>query len=333
MTVRASVDLLAAKAPRRDLAENDGVDVIAPIPRDVLLDDGKPLGDGHVRLRRYGRADAPVVVVAGGISSGRRVAGEGGWWRRLVGADAAIDLDEFCVLGFDFAPLDDVRVVISPATQARLLTAAFDALRIERLHAFIGASYGGMVGLALAAAEPQRLRHLCVISAAHKPAPLAHAWRSVQRRIVEFGIAHDRAEEGLALARELAMITYRSGAEFAERFRCAIDKRGISDLGVYLAARGRAYPAQMPPRRWLSLSEAIDRCNVTPEGVATPATLVASASDQLVPIEDMRTLAARLPHLAALHVLPSLYGHDAFLKEAAQLTPIIRRCLTEDAHG
>lgn len=333
MTVRAIVDILAANAPRRDVAEDDGVDVIAPVPRDFLLDDGKPLGDRHVRLRRYGRADGPVVMVAGGISSGRHVAGENGWWRDLIGTGAAVDLNEFCVFGFDFAPLDDVRVVLSPATQARLLALALDALGIARVHAFIGASYGGMVGLALAVVDPKRVERLCIISAAHKPAPLAHAWRSVQRRIVEFGIANGKPEQGLALARELAMITYRSGAEFAERFSCEIANDGSSDLAEYLAARGRAYPAQVPPKRWLSLSEAIDRTIVEPEAVRARTTLIASESDQLVPLADIDALAARLPNLAALHTLRSLYGHDAFLKEAAQLTPIIRTCLTEAHNG
>jgi homoserine O-acetyltransferase len=333
MTVRAIVNVLAGASARPHLPEDDGVDVIAPIPGVFLLDDGKPLGDGHVRLRRFGRADGPVVVAAGGISSGRHVAGAQGWWRALIGAGAAVDLDEYCVFGFDFAPLNDARVVISPMTQARLLALALDTLGIERMHAFIGASYGAMIGLALTAAEPERVERLCVISAAHEPAPLAHAWRSVQRRIVEFGIANGRADEGLALARELAMITYRSGAEFAERFNCEIANDGSSDLSSYLAARGRAYPSQVPPKRWLSLSEAIDRCKVAPESIQARTTLIASESDQLVPFEDMQALAARLPNRAGLSVLPSLYGHDAFLKEAAQLAPIIRGCLTEAHNG
>jgi len=47
--------------------------------------------------------------------------------------------------------------------------------------------------------------------------------------------------------------------------------------------------------------------------------------DQLVPLGDMRALAGRLPH-ARLHEISSLFGHDAFLKEAAQLEPLFE-CL------
>ena len=50
---------------------------------------------------------------------------------------------------------------------------------------------------------------------------------------------------------------------------------------------------------------------------ATPDTLtvVGFTSDRLVPIEDSRDLAARVPNLTRLVEAPSIFGHDAFLKE------------------
>jgi homoserine acetyltransferase len=57
--------------------------------------------------------------------------------------------------------------------------------------------------------------------------------------------------------------------------------------------------------------------------VATRCTVVAVREDQLVPIADMRSLAARLPD-AQLHELSSAHGHDAFLKEGTALQPIFR---------
>jgi homoserine O-acetyltransferase len=201
------------------------------------------------------------------------------------------------------------------------------------VHAFVGSSYGGMVGLALSALAPARLERLCVISAAHQPAPLAHGWRGVQRRIVEYALSHGEPSQGLALARQLAMITYRSADEFAVRFERALDAASSSDLDRYLVSRGAAYADNMPALRWLSLSEAIDRCAVAPEAVKTPTTLIACPTDQLVPINDMRALAERLPRLAAFHELPSLYGHDAFLKEPARLGAILTSFLESDPHA
>jgi homoserine O-acetyltransferase len=55
--------------------------------------------------------------------------------------------------------------------------------------------------------------------------------------------------------------------------------------------------------------------------IFVPTTAVAIREDQLVPLADMRGLVARLP-AARLHEISSLYGHDAFLKESAQLRGI-----------
>ena len=97
----------------------------------------------------------------------------------------------------------------------------------------------------------------------------------------------------------------------------------------YLGARGRAYPAVMTASRWLTLSDSIDRHAVTPEAITTPATLIGFTSDRLVPIDDMRELAARLPNLFRLVEAPSLYGHDAFLKEDAFVADVLTTALKD----
>jgi homoserine O-acetyltransferase len=302
-------------------------DICVPVRGEFRLENGGVLPDANVRVRLFGRRGAPPVVVMGGISSGRKLTGPDGWWSELVGEGSPVDLAHYCAIGIDFAPAGDDRVAMSPHSQAQLLALAVDELRIERLHAIVGASYGGMVALAFAALAPERIGALCVVSAAHKPSPMAMGWRGVQRRIVEFALEQKRGEDGLALARQLAMITYRSSAEFEQRFQCVLGQDGFSDLDRYLVARGRAYGEVMSPRRWLSLSEAIDRCQVTPEAILTPMTLVACPTDQLIPLADVRELASRLPNLTTLHTLPSIYGHDAFLKEHERLGGIVRSFL------
>lgn len=302
-------------------------DIDVALPAEFVLASADRLEDRHVRVRLVGAADAPVVAVLGGISAGRNVCGDGGWWNELAGDGAAIDLGRFRVLGVDFAPAVDQRVRVTPDDQARLLEIALDALGIAQLRAFVGASYGGMVGLALAARAPGRVRQLCVISASHRPSALGAAWRGVQRRIVEYGLANGDGAGGLALARQLAMTTYRSAEEFDERFGVGLDGEGRGPVDEYLEARGRAYPKTMAPERWLSLSEAIDRHNVQPSRVHVPVTLVACTSDLLVPQADIEALANALPRLQALHVISSLYGHDAFLKEAAQIGAIVSTVL------
>lgn len=305
----------------------DPKDIYILLRRPFQTELGSILSDKQIRIRRYGRRNGPPVLVMGGISSGRKLAGSDGWWNDLVQEGGSVDLTQHQALGIDFAPITDERIQLSPQTQARLILHAMDELGIQQLHALIGASYGGMVGLALGALAPARINALCIISAAHRPAPLASAWRGVQRRILEFAMKEGRPQEGVALARQLAMITYRSADEFEDRFLNILGPEGQSDLDKYLISRGEAYGQTMSPKRWLSLSEAIDRAHVSPELIKVPTTLVTCPTDQIVPKELVTELANRLPRFTALHALPSLYGHDAFLKEPERLGGIVRSFL------
>lgn len=324
----AQFDVAQARCPL-------GVDRDVPIPADWKLESGEPLGESVFRIRLYGPEGAPLVAVAGGISSGRFIwTGDameefGGWWASLVGPERAVDFAEWRVLAFDFAPLNDCKLEISPADQARLLALALDDLGEPRLHAYIGASYGGMVGLAFAERFPERIGRLCVLSAAHRPSAMGVAWRGVQRRILHLAQAAGRPEEGLALARELAMTTYRTPEEFAERFETTLGADGLSEVCRYLIRRGRDYVGKAAPQRWATLSASIDRHKVDPSRITTPTTLVAVTSDRLTPVSDMAELGQGLRRLHRFVTLDSLYGHDAFLKETEQLAPVLNNFLKD----
>lgn len=304
-----------------------GEDLFVAAPGGFRCESGDVLPDGQLQLRRYGRADGPVVIVSGGISSGRFLHQ---WWGGQVAAGGAIDLERYCVLGFDFSPVADQRVQISPRDQARLIARALDALGVERVAAWVGASYGAMVGLAFAEIAPERIARVCAISAADQPSALARGWRGVQRRVVEFALEQGEPAKGLSLARQLAMITYRSAEEFETRFPGGVEADGLSELDRYLVSRGDAYIETMGPQRWLSLSESIDRCDIDAARIAARVTLAACPTDQIAPLTDIEALSRRLPRLHSLTLVPSLYGHDAFLKETAQIADLLRACLESD---
>jgi len=300
-------------------------DVDVPLPAEFQLESSDLLTDAHVRLRFFGQRGAPLVMALGGISAGRDVCGPAGWWSETILGHGAVDLERFCLAGLEFAPTADAKIRICPRDQARLILFALERLEVGALHAFVGASYGGLVGLALAALAPERVERLCVISAAHRQSAQALAWRGVQRRVFAYAAEKGEPEAGLALARQLAMITYRTGDEFDARFGAGIDGEGRGEIDRYLEARGRAYAAA--PRRWFSLSESIDRATIDPASVATPTTLIACAEDQLVPLALIRELADALPASRGLHIINSIFGHDAFLKAPADIAPLIAQCL------
>lgn len=185
--------------------------------------------------------------------------------------------------------------------------------------AFVGASYGGCVGLAFAEAFPERIGHLVVISAAHRAHPAATAWRGVQRRLLAFARDCGREAEGVSLARQLAMPTYRTAEEFDLRFGGPAPSHAGQAYPVcdYLIARGDAYDTSAD--RWITLSDSLDRHAVSPEAIRCPLTVVGFTSDRLVPVADSRELARRAPNLRRLIEAPSLFGHDAFLKERDQI--------------
>jgi homoserine O-acetyltransferase len=282
-----------------------------------------------------------------------------GWWSEVVGPGQALDADRFRILSFDYlggsadttgpgraelaavvadtaAPnvsADPAAPASAPSTQfpnistydqAELLVRLLNNLGLKSLRAIIGGSYGGMVALAFGERYPERVSRLVVIGAADRTHPMATAWRSVQRHILRLAVECGRPKDGLQLARALAMSTYRSAEEFEARFDGAPNRDGerfAFPVERYLFARGSAFAEQNKPEAVLCLSESIDLHQVDAARIFVPTTIVAVREDQLVPLSDLRGLAARLP-VAKLHEISSIYGHDAFLKESDQLRGI-----------
>lgn len=308
--------------------EAPGRDVTVAIPADFRLASGERLAADALAGRLHGPATGPLVVVIGGISSGRFAAR---WWSWAVRAGGPIDLDRVRVLSFDLLPgKTDPGVTITTGDQARLLALLLDGLGEARIDAFVGASYGGCVGLAFAAAFPGRIGELVVISAAHRAHPAATAWRGVQRRLLAFARDCGREAEGIALARELAMTTYRTADEFDWRFAATAPERAGEAYPVceYLIARGADYAEATSADRWISLSDSLDRHTVAPEDIGCPLTLLGFTTDRLVPIEDLRDLAGRAPALRRFGEAGSIFGHDAFLKERELVGRTLHDALT-----
>ncbi len=304
---------------------------------------GDALPDARIAYRLIGHEHGPLVAVLGGISAHRIVCGSPPehWWPEMVGPGLGIDTRRYRVLGIDYiggrgqssTPADGASFPsISCYDQAKALSLVVQRLGARPLHAIVGASYGGMVALCFAEKHPQLIRHILVLSGADKAQVLSTAWRSVQRQIVREAIARGDGASGLKLARALAMATYRSSVEFSLRFGGA-PTRGADrfrfPIEDYLFARGDDYVQKYRAESFLALSESIDLHSMDATQVQTPATLIAVREDQLVPYHDMQALSARLNGPRQLIEINSIFGHDAFLKESAALTPIIKQVLAE----
>ncbi len=292
-----------------------------------------------LRYERVGDPSLPTLFVAGGISANRHVGAserytDAGWWEEQSGAGRALDPAHHCILAFDWIGSDgSLDVVIDPADQAAAVVKLLDALRIGRLAAFIGNSYGAMVGLHLAASHPSRLGRLVAISGVHRAHPYASAWRALQRRAVALGALQCDDSQGVALARQLAMLSYRTAAEFDSRFGPAEVVNGRVRVAAedYLDYCGQRFSDRVAAQAFVRLSESIDLQAVDPEAIRVPVTVVAVTEDLLIPLGDAYELVERLRGETRLHVIRSQFGHDAFLKERAQINSILREALLDIA--
>ena len=331
-----------------------------------------------VDFEAVGPDHAPTVVL-GGISAGRHLAPtsahpEPGWWRGVVEQGGALDPARRLLVGMDFlgGPCeDDVLRPVTTHDQARALAAVLDHLGITAT-SLVGASYGGMVALAFAELFPARVSKLVILGAAHRTHPMATAVRTVQRAAAMLGAETGHAARGLALARALAMTTYRSIDEFEARFSpFALTPGTPGAAGTpgtpgnpatpgaltpghtpsrfpveeYLDSRGAAFAEVFTTDRFLALSESIDLHGTRPGSLPPDALLVSFDTDVIVPPWLVDELArrqgpspvhqppapVRQARFPLRHVtIPSLFGHDGFLKETGEVARQITLGLAEE---
>jgi len=283
-----------------------------------------------IRYELAGPQDAPLLLVAGGISADRHVIANvsnpaDGWWQVQSKGFRSYRLLAIDWLGADGAldrPIDS-------SDQARAFLATLDHLELSGAAAFVGASYGAMVGMHCAAIDPARVPALLAIGAAHRSHPFTSAQRALQRQAVELGERLGSPEEGVALARKLAILTYRSPQEFAARFATPTvieDGRARASSETYLDHMGEKHSARMCAVAYRRLSESIDMHRIDPRTIPVPATFVAADTDQLVPAADSDELARAVPN-GRFITIQSLFGHDAFLKEERAVGEIIETFL------
>jgi homoserine O-acetyltransferase len=297
--------------------------------------------------------------VTGPPGPGHRTAG---WWGDVVGPGRAIDTDRFFVVApnmlggcqgttgpssvapdgvewgsrFPFVTVRDQVV-----TQVRLA----DRLGIDRFAAVVGGSMGGMHALELAVTEPDRVARLAVLASTAQTTADQIAANSLQRAAIQMdpgfagGDHHDAApgegpHRGLALARRMALMTYRAPDELNGRFARSWQS-DVSPLGddgrfsveSYLDFHGNKFTRRFDAASYVALTHAMDSHDVGAGrgGVAaalarvTARTLVVGvSSDRLFPVEDQHRIAAGVPdtldgdHAA---VITSEFGHDGFLIE------------------
>jgi homoserine dehydrogenase len=311
---------------------------------DAIVVEGHPLTElalgGYVLGAPLG--DAPVVVIVGGITAspfpfGDPATGAEAWWPALE-APELIDLTRMTVLcpcwpgngstwrGFDDAPV----APLSALGLADLIAVWLDGIGCTTPVTYVGASLGGLVGIAFAARHPARCARLITISAGLRPDGWGTATRHLQRELVRDGLRTGDVVTGMMRARQLGMLTYRGRDELDTRFGVLAPGLEVPPIAAYLAHHGQRFAERFPVRTFLLLSEAIDRCCLEPgvlANVTADVLVVGVPGDLLFPYALQHELYRELQAVGAtcsLWKLDSEYGHDAFLADQERLAALLR---------
>ncbi len=196
--------------------------------------------------------------------------------------------------------------------------ATLDISGISRATAFVGASYGAMVGMHCAAMAPERIGALLAISGADR----AHPFASAAARLAAPGDRVGRAAWFTRSGRRTCAQAGDPQLPHIGRIRAALPGFGhvrressTNKCRALSRSHGRA-TQRAHERRCLSQAFRIDRPPPHRPGSHYRALHICRGrlSDQLVPASDIEAVARAVPHGRFIS-LPSLYGHDAFLKE------------------
>jgi homoserine O-acetyltransferase/O-succinyltransferase len=321
--------------------------------------DGQVLTDLRLRYRVIG--DVRAAAQNGWILVFHALTGSAdveAWWGPLVGPGRALDTSRHAIVSANLlggcygstgpAEWKAERVgrfpELTPVDLARAHIPLLEHLGVQRLALATGGSLGGMVALQWGRVTSIPTERLVVFAAPAAASPQAIGWNAVQRMSIEADPAWSGGDyaagqgpaAGLAAARALAMITYRSAAEFQARFgRLSSRSEGVFDVEHYLRRQGDKLVARFDAASYVALMRSMDLQDVGDLATAARETArkvervigVGIDSDILYPASEVRDWVAAYQAAggrAEYREIASLYGHDAFLIEWDQVERILR---------
>ncbi|MGB8031550.1 MAG: homoserine O-acetyltransferase [Terracidiphilus sp.] len=350
---------------------------------DFVLDGSLPLECGRslicptLHYAVYGRLNAAkdnAVLVCHALSGSALV---GSWWPEIFAPGAVLSLEHDFVIcinmlgscygstgpgsvnpetgeiyGPDF-PLVGVRDNVR--AQARLL----DSLGIRRLRLVLGGSIGGMQALDWTILHPDRVERALIIGVTPLSA-MGLALNHLQRQAIQHDpewaggryLPQRPPRRGLALARKIAMISYKSAPLFDERFGRNPNRSGEDpwaanghgsgligerfDVAGYLDLQGNRFIERFDANAYLAILRAMDTWDPL-RGYASPQeafgrikarlSFIGINSDWLFPAGDVCRFAEAI-RAAGAHAdyreMKSDHGHDAFLAEQVELVRLLQ---------
>jgi homoserine O-acetyltransferase len=312
------------------------------------------------------------VLVCHALSGSARVAD---WWADMFGR--VFDTARDCIIGINVIgscygstgpgsknprsgePYGPDFPLVSISDMVRAQARLLDHLGVERLKVVIGGSIGGMQTLQWAVDFPERVEN-CVAIGSTPLAAMGLALNHLQRRVIYLDPAWQRGRyapgqqptTGLALARGIAMCSYKSAALFDERYARKPNRSGEDpyrsmsgrfDVAGYLDHQGEKFITRFDANTYITISKAMETFDLSRgygseeaalRRIRARVLLVGISSDWLFPAADVKALAERM-HAAGADCtyaeLESSHGHDGFLAEPDVLAQMIQPFFAHEA--
>jgi homoserine O-acetyltransferase len=300
-----------------------------------------------------------------------------GWWEYMIGPGKAIDTNRFYVVcantlggcygstgpgstnpetgqmyGADFP---DVTVEDIASSGYYLMR----ELGVEKLHAAVGSSMGGMSSIAYAMQYPDDIEYLVSISAATQALPLTIALRSLQREIIRSDPAWNGGRYtddskplvGMSLARKLGLVSYRAADEWNSKFdRSRLPAEKLTgkrferefEIENYLEYNAQKFINSFDPNSYLYLSRTMDWFDIAEHGDSisdgmsklkvNKALVVGVTTDILFPARQQQEIADVMRDTGTnvdYVEIDSVNGHDAFLIDDEHFSPVVKKFLDE----
>jgi homoserine O-acetyltransferase/O-succinyltransferase len=327
--------------------------------RPFALESGEELPGVQVAYRTWGTL-APgggnAVLVCHALTGSADV---DAWWDGLIGDGCALDpARDFIVCSNvlagcygtsgpvmphpeDGEPWGSRFPVVTIRDMVRLQARLLDHLGVGSLQLVLGPSLGGMQALEWAASYPDKVRAIAPIGVSGRHSAWCIAISESQRRAIFLDPDWQDGRydperpprHGLAVARMMAMCSYRSWDNFESRFgRKTQDWDGQFAVSSYLNYQGEKLYRRFDANTYVRLTQAMDSHDIARGRgdyaavlgrLEMPALVVSVDSDVLYPPQEQVELASLLPN-ARYEVLHTPAGHDGFLIETRALGEMIR---------
>jgi homoserine O-acetyltransferase/O-succinyltransferase len=235
--------------------------------------------------------------------------------------------------------------VITIRDMVRVQQRLLDHLKVRRIRFAIGASMGGMQALEFGVMD-KRVEQLLLIAMGKAHSAWAIGIGEAQRRAIftdpKWRDGHyppeDPPASGLAAARMMGMITYRSAGSFERRFgRERQHDKPLYQVESYLNYQGDKLVGRFDAVTYVRLTQAMDSHDVSRgrgsfeevlSRVKIPVLVIGISSDVLYPVEEQKELVSLLAN-ARYAELVSDNGHDAFLIEFDTIQSIVKKNFPE----